>query len=384
MVDIKILAKGFATGITPLNRQIANTCSDMLQVPHEIYYTTWNPWGNTPTKDVLRNLDYKHDVVLIMIEDCMISLLEHNWHKDHRPTALCELEQACAAHPDKQFVVFTDNFELRNLVEQANLHMVELPPWHCDTLHYFPVCEEKNFDLGKPWIFLNNTPSTLRITALCYVLNKNLHTHGTVTLSQRIYDYCQQRQHYYHGATYEMSASERKWLDQGWQRILAGDIEINHEMRNAFALNTTDNLINYKIHLLPKFKHTCLEIVSNTTFQDPYIFITEKTWQCIFGKNFPLILANPGTIAFMQQRGFDMFDDVLDHSYDSIQDPYQRLKALFDLNHDLLTQPEELKSLWRQHKKRFDHNINQLPTIKQDFVDRCLDQFRQVKTKINI
>ena len=86
----------------------------------------------------------------------------------------------------------------------------------------------------------------------------------------------------------------------------------------------------------------------------------------------------------MEQNGFDMFSDVLNHSYDQIQDPYLRIKALFDDNHDLLTRPDELKALWQKHEKRFDHNINQIPSINQHFVDRCLQQIQQVVDKINI
>ena len=55
------------------------------------------------------------------------------------------------------------------------------------------------------------------------------------------------------------------------------------------------------------------------------IFITEKSYKVFAWHQFPLWYAVPGTVAKMRDAGFDLFDDIIDHSYDAIDDPVTRM-----------------------------------------------------------
>ena len=52
-----------------------------------------------------------------------------------------------------------------------------------------------------------------------------------------------------------------------------------------------------------------------------------------------------------------MFDDLIDHSYDQIKDPLDRLCAVIDLNKNLLTDTDLVKSLWQKNQNRFLKNV---------------------------
>lgn len=57
-------------------------------------------------------------------------------------------------------------------------------------------------------------------------------------------------------------------------------------------------------------------------------FLTEKTYKCIkFGQPF-VIAGGPGSIAALRAAGYRVFDHVIDHGYDEIQDNNQRWKVL--------------------------------------------------------
>ena len=53
-----------------------------------------------------------------------------------------------------------------------------------------------------------------------------------------------------------------------------------------------------------------------------------------------------------------MFDDVVDHSYDNISDPAERLEAAIIDNITLLTDTAYTKDLWVKNKHRFEKNID--------------------------
>ncbi len=69
------------------------------------------------------------------------------------------------------------------------------------------------------------------------------------------------------------------------------------------------------------------------------------------------MISSPGTVHFLRNMGIDMFDDVVDHSYDSIEDPVTRINRAIELNLDLLTEPNLIER-WKENKYRIDKNIS--------------------------
>jgi hypothetical protein len=57
-------------------------------------------------------------------------------------------------------------------------------------------------------------------------------------------------------------------------------------------------------------------------------FLTEKTNKAFFWKQIPIFLAPPGYVSIIRNLGFDVFDDVVNHDYDTILDGYARMNAV--------------------------------------------------------
>ena len=89
-----------------------------------------------------------------------------------------------------------------------------------------------------------------------------------------------------------------------------------------------DTMLTLGTTLLPYFETSLFHVVGETLFKDNEIFITEKSLKPFYYFQLPLWVAAAGTVAALRTCGFDVFDDIIDHSYDSIEDNASRLIAV--------------------------------------------------------
>ena len=87
------------------------------------------------------------------------------------------------------------------------------------------------------------------------------------------------------------------------------------------------------------YKHIGVDIVTETVYNYPYPYITEKTLRPIACKRLFIVIGVPGTLALLQSKGFKTFSDVIDESYDTIQDPHERFYQLQKTIKDFVSQP---------------------------------------------
>lgn len=94
----------------------------------------------------------------------------------------------------------------------------------------------------------------------------------------------------------------------------------------------------------PEFKNCLINVVLESNYEnDLYdkdgllpvhswnrFFYTEKTDKAFYMEQIPLFLAKAGYVAEIRKHGFDLFDDIVDHSYDNIADPFKRIEILTD------------------------------------------------------
>jgi hypothetical protein len=89
------------------------------------------------------------------------------------------------------------------------------------------------------------------------------------------------------------------------------------------------------------------------------IFITEKTIKVFFKKQIPIFFTVPGHVAYLRSLGFDVFDDVINHSYDLVQDPHDRVRLIVL---ELLKVCNVVLPVWvaffTKHNARFENNKN--------------------------
>lgn len=125
--------------------------------------------------------------------------------------------------------------------------------------------------------------------------------------------------------------------------------------------------------LQPKFyKNFCVDIVSETVFDYPYPYITEKTLRPIACKRFFIVIGAAGVLELLKSKGFDTFPDLIDGSYDTITDPRERWKKLTEVISEIITRPlEDLKRLLIDNEHRLDQNLRTLSELETKEIE-CL------------
>ena len=106
------------------------------------------------------------------------------------------------------------------------------------------------------------------------------------------------------------------------------------------------------------YNNIAIEIVIETNQTPDTFFITEKTFRPIaYGKLF-LVIGSPEFEHNLKRMGFDIFDDIIDKSYDT-QSSYIRVDAVFKSLGELLRNPVDMQALLPrlQANKRILENL---------------------------
>jgi len=92
------------------------------------------------------------------------------------------------------------------------------------------------------------------------------------------------------------------------------------------------------------------------------IFITEKSYKVFAWHQFPLWYAIPGTVGKLRDAGFDLFEDIIDHSYDNIHDPVRRMDLVVE-QLQKLCKHDTAKLLRIYHFDRLEYNAQLVEKI---------------------
>ena len=116
--------------------------------------------------------------------------------------------------------------------------------------------------------------------------------------------------------------------------MIGSEVQMEQGVRSGSITNGE----NYK-HLLQKtvFEPSCISLITEPTYIEKEALITEKTIMAIYGGTIPLWVGGWRCADAMQDLGFDVFDDIVDHSYQSLEDPWDRINKSIQLNQELLS-----------------------------------------------
>lgn len=90
---------------------------------------------------------------------------------------------------------------------------------------------------------------------------------------------------------------------------------------DADAVQGIDVTINH-----PAYFESYVNLVTETTVKSVTPMLSEKTFKPIVAGQLFVLIASPGAIEFLRNIGIDTFDDIIDHSYDHIQDIRTRIE----------------------------------------------------------
>lgn len=87
------------------------------------------------------------------------------------------------------------------------------------------------------------------------------------------------------------------------------------------------------------------------------IHVTEKSFRPFIYYQIPIIVATPNHIKYLKETyNFDMFDDLVNHSYDSELDDKKRIKMIVDEIGRLRDEKELVKDFYRNNIERIKNN----------------------------
>jgi hypothetical protein len=236
----------------------------------------------------------------------------------------------------------------------------------------------KNFDSKKTFVALNRAPRQSRINLVSYLLGSNLEKYGIISFGDTIKcDSWLQRVSW--PLTEQQEIAIKPKLMKGYKKSKTLDLSVSLKNVDNIYTNFTDNATNFDQNLRHIYYNCFIEIVSETACNTVYMGVSEKFLNSVYGCNFPIMIGSVGLVKFLSQMGFDMFDDIINHEYDQIQDPLDRICSAIDLNYELLTDSSRVQKLWLDNQHRFKQNINfARHNMYNWYQSRCLLHFSKV------
>jgi hypothetical protein len=108
------------------------------------------------------------------------------------------------------------------------------------------------------------------------------------------------------------------------------------------------------------FEPTCYSLITEPAFYERETIVTEKTIMAIYGGTMPIWVGGWRIADWMRDQGFDVFDDLIDHSYQDLADPYDRCYHAIYKNYELLNDFETSKKVIEYSQDRLQHNLDLL------------------------
>ena len=127
-------------------------------------------------------------------------------------------------------------------------------------------------------------------------------------------------------------------------------------------------------------------ITESLRFQQATAF-TEKTLYSVLGLTFPIWIGGYNQATEWKRLGFDTFDDIIDHSYQSYNTLIERCYYAFANNLELLTNKSKSAELRATHQERLFKNRdlllkNQLGNFVDQEINKCSPELKSCMTDV--
>ena len=135
------------------------------------------------------------------------------------------------------------------------------------------------------------------------------------------------------------------------------------------------NHSNYHRYLKPMFESSAISLITESTCNTNQcvsrsIHFSEKTLFSILGLTFPIWSTGYGAADIWKSYGFDVFDDIIDHSYQYKETLGERIYYSLELNRSLIKDPLEAGRVRESCKDRL---ISNRELLQSNQLQKCLD-----------
>lgn len=129
------------------------------------------------------------------------------------------------------------------------------------------------------------------------------------------------------------------------------------------------------MRLLPIYGACDINIVTETMYSESPGIISEKTIMALLALQVPVVIGYRGIVQDCRDLGFDMFDDVVNTSYDLSEDGVRLFQAL-EYNSELFAQGIDRQSLQQRLLANQTYVLDQWPDI---MIDRYRWRCREIQ-----
>jgi hypothetical protein len=146
---------------------------------------------------------------------------------------------------------------------------------------------------------------------------------------------------------------------------------------HLFGNTWGDAIVNYQAYV-----DTCFSVVTETIFDYPYTFRTEKIWKPMIMCHPFVAAANAGYYRDLHAAGFRTFGHLIDETFDSIDDPTDRANRIVDVVADIcyngaasfLKSAEDICKYNYQHLR--EHNAFERAALPDRLTQYINERFR--------
>lgn len=280
---------------------------------------------------------------------------------DQRPAILAQI----ASNPQAELIVFD-----KSLGPEDN--ELEYLDWIADlNLQQDFVVATSNY-----WYHFNKHPSIVHLPRYYASMLRDPNNQRLNIKDPRPHPIsCLTRNPWTHKTLNFVAMSKQPWFDQvqksfGWihsdipeqydylstdilNMITAQDADY---LRSIYPLrlNMADDMNKFESNACPTYQTCYIDYLPESRTENR--FVSEKTWKPIFSGQLFLILGPVGIVDYLRAIGIDVFDDIVDHSYDCEMDLQTKIAMLMQSIGSLLAR--DLDSVWLDTYHRRQKNLD--------------------------
>ena len=145
-------------------------------------------------------------------------------------------------------------------------------------------------------------------------------------------------------------------------------------LENYFPTNTAQSYDSASFNI-KDYENTDIEVVLETLFDDGRLHLTEKSLRPIAcGQPF-ILVGTHGSLEYLRSYGFKTFGDIWNESYDTIENPQERMYAITDVMHLIANCPYDI---WQQKMLAAQEiaNYNKKHFFSKEFFNQVTDELK--------
>jgi hypothetical protein len=149
-------------------------------------------------------------------------------------------------------------------------------------------------------------------------------------------------------------------LNNSFKKICICKKSSYYEPNNNFRISALDS---YGKESMKSYEESYINIVTETNFNEKHIHITEKSFKPFYLHQLPIFLTNQNHIKTLKKEyGLDVFDDLIDHSYDN---EFDNLKRLYMVYNEIKRLSEIKDTIKRYYSDNIDRVLKNRKIIKE-------------------